>query len=798
MGQTAGDTWALCLRRDSEWVRLEVPASQVGLDAQNVYGVAFTLYGGRAWWDKSGAGGFVWFDDALPTGAVSSGANETWTWVAAPDYVTYDYLPTMGQNKLVITQGVQLRTFNYDTFGQLTSEIHPENGTTSYTYDDNGNVNARTDPRGWVTNHTYDNLNRLTTKSYLNDGGVTPVVNWVYDLAINGVGKPAWWNSGNGHSESFDYDSMGRTTQDRKIIAGMALQSVSYTYNLAGELITTTYPNGWTTTGGYDGVGNLENIASSFAGSIVSNIDRNAAGQPTLVSYGNGVNNMRSYNSDLQLSNLQVGGPGGTYLNKTYTYNAGVANNGRITSITDNLDANSTISYTYDELSRLATAATTGPAWGLSWTYDRYGNRLGQNLTKGAPPTNSLSVDASSNRVTTWTYDAVGNVTNDGRHTYAYDAENRIISIDSGATTYSYDGPGGRVQKTTGATVTRYFFGLAENVNGSWTKVFVATATGVIEWDSSNGMMFKSNDHHGDTRIITNGSGLVAGRLDMYPYGEIWSETGTINKYKNTGKERDGESGNDYFGARYYWNGAGRWLGVDVERGNIFNPQRLNRLTYCLNDPINYIDPDGKKTFKVTVIGHDPDEALENLAQQSYEFENGSGNTGNGNGTPRPLPVKKLSNDCQGQLGRFASSLTNDANLAVFEQEAITDFQQGMSIVNDLDFFVGPYDAEGIVPGAYGATIGSSPTASAPAGYTSSIYISTQQLLDKPLPGVSVVEHLVMTIAHEIAHAGRNRRLQQTGSGAYGEPWAYYLTGRYQGWLREAKETPCVTGWSMK
>ena len=59
---------------------------------------------------------------------------------------------------------------------------------------------------------------------------------------------------------------MGRTTQDRKIIAGLPLQSVSYTYNLAGEVITTTYPNGWTTTSGYDGVGNLETIASSFAG----------------------------------------------------------------------------------------------------------------------------------------------------------------------------------------------------------------------------------------------------------------------------------------------------------------------------------------------------------------------------------------------------------------------------------------------------------------------------------------------------------------------------------------------------
>ena len=255
----------------------------------------------------------------------------------------------------------------------------------------------------------------------------------------------------------------------------------------------TTYPNGWQSTNGYDSVGNLKTI-TSFAGNNVTNIDRNAAGQVTLVNYGNGVSNSRSYNSGLQLSTLRVSAGLTDYFNQTYGYNAGTANNGRIVSIADNLDAPKSVSYSYDELNRLKTAATSGTYWGLSWTYDRYGNRSSQALTKGAPPTNTLSIDSTSNRVIGWTYDAAGNVTNDGRNTYAYDAENRVISINAGATTYSYDAFGSRVQKTTGVTIVRYYFGLAENTNGSWTKFLVSTPAGVVECDCAT-VLYKSNDH---------------------------------------------------------------------------------------------------------------------------------------------------------------------------------------------------------------------------------------------------------------------------------------------------------------
>lgn len=61
----------------------------------------------------------------------------------------------------------------------------------------------------------------------------------------------------------------------------------------------------------------------------------------------------------------------------------------------------------------------------------------------------------------------------------------------------------------------------------------------------------------------------------------------------STGKERDTETGLDYFGARYMSGPEGRFISPDPVAGRLANPQSLNRYTYALNNPLKYVDPTG-------------------------------------------------------------------------------------------------------------------------------------------------------------------------------------------------------------
>src|SRR6185295_2230108 len=73
---------------------------------------------------------------------------------------------------------------------------------------------------------------------------------------------------------------------------------------------------------------------------------------------------------------------------------------------------------------------------------------------------------------------------------------------------------------------------------------------------------------------------------------------GTGQPKEFTGKERDAETGYDYFGARYYGSKIGRFTSVDPAlsvSASLGDPQRWNRYAYARNNPIGIVDPDGRE-----------------------------------------------------------------------------------------------------------------------------------------------------------------------------------------------------------
>ena len=104
-------------------------------------------------------------------------------------------------------------------------------------------------------------------------------------------------------------------------------------------------------------------------------------------------------------------------------------------------------------------------------------------------------------------------------------------------------------------------------------------------------------DHLGSASWITDLSGQPVQHLQYKPFGEINIDQHDPNmnyseRFRFTGKERDAETGYDYFGARYYSSTLGIWLSVDPKSDKYPN---LSPYVYCADNPMRLVDPIGEE-----------------------------------------------------------------------------------------------------------------------------------------------------------------------------------------------------------
>jgi RHS repeat-associated protein len=525
-------------------------------------------------------------------------------------------------NLLQVSQGAQTRTYAYDGMGRSTDITTPEAGHVNFQYNAFNQVSQQTDARGVKTNLGYDTLNRLHTIGYDVSGSsgvpATPGVTYNYgtSAAQNNNGRLQQVLDGLG-SETYTYDSLGRATHLQKVING-ATYNIGYGYNLAGELTSLTYPSGHVVQQSFDAIGRLCEIAPQTTGCgtatspYATGYAYNPAFEATGLNFGNGVNATFGFSADrLQMTSLSYVKSAQTLFGLNYFYQqdstncptGASVNNGQIQCINDVVDSGRNAAYIYDALGRLSSASTTGsasyPAWNLAFTYDRYGNRTAQNSS-------TVAIDPTTNRISTLSYDASGNMLSDGINALAYDAAGRLITSTqaSAVSTYSYDCKNLRVQKVSGGNTTVYIFSggkvLAEYVNGAAptqaTREYIYSGSAMLAKVEAGATSYNLTDHL-STRMLTDANGASLGQQGHFPFGDPWYDTLASNKWKFTTYERDSESQNDYAMARFYVNRNGRFTSPDPLSGSVGNPQSLNRYAYGANDPINSIDPTGQAVY---------------------------------------------------------------------------------------------------------------------------------------------------------------------------------------------------------
>jgi len=156
-----------------------------------------------------------------------------------------------------------------------------------------------------------------------------------------------------------------------------------------------------------------------------------------------------------------------------------------------------------------------------------------------------------------------------------------------------------------------------------------------------------------------------------------------------TGKERDSESGNDYFGARYYSSSVGRWLSPDslnLTDDRLLNPSNtLNKYAYGANNPLKYLDLDGRD---ITVFYESPSISSFSAGHIMFVAENQQ----TGDAAAMSFgPVRSGYGDAEMTLVGFPMTSTNSFGLANMTAD---DLRQNFS---SLTIQTSPEEAQQVI-----------------------------------------------------------------------------------------------------
>ena len=513
-------------------------------------------------------------------------------------------------------------TYTYNGLGDLTQLVSPDTGTTIYTYDSAGNRATQTDARNQTSTYSYDALNRLTGIVYATS---SLNVGYTYDTTQTACQSGETFSTGRltqltdaSGSTQYCYDRFGNLVRKVQTTNGVAL-TVRYTYTLAGQLGSVTYPDGAVATYTRDAQGRTTQVNVQRAGAasevLLNQASYHPFGPVAGWTYGNGRQLLRPLNQNYQPTAIQDVGVGG--LSVGFQYDPV----GNLTQLTPAASTTPLVKFDYDALSRL-TAFKDGPTDVAieSYAYDATGNR--QSFTNAAG-TQAYTYPSTSHRLTqagatARTYDAAGNTTAIGgtAKEFVYDETGRMSQVKQNAIvqkTYLYNGKGEQVRKYAGTANTYTLYDEAGHWLGDYDNTGAALQQAIWLDDLPVGLIANGNqlhyvepDHLGTPRVVIE----VARNVSVWTW-DLKSEafgnsvpaqdpdgdsTALMFDMRFPGQRYDASTGLNYNYFRDYDAGSGRY----AESDPIGLDSDISTYSYVGGSPFNYVDMAGLQRVRVT------------------------------------------------------------------------------------------------------------------------------------------------------------------------------------------------------
>ncbi len=520
-----------------------------------------------------------------------------------------------------------ITTYTHDTVGRVTGVGRPDGSSLGFTYDGNGNTTVLTNPssiqHGFGFNAVNLNSSYQTpisgTYSYVHDRDRRlSEINFPSGRQIRNIYDTIQLSQVQTPEGNIDYtylcstkvESITKGTEaitfgyDGKLLTSETLtgalnQSLGYTYNDDFNVTSFTYA-GDTDNYTYDNDGLLTG-AGSFT--ITRNVQN---GQPEILSSG-ALSQSRTYNGydEQDGESSIISGQG------VSSWSLAQDDNGQITQKIETVGGTtSNYDYTYDPMGRLITVAKDGSLV-EEYDYDLNGTRIYEMNTlrgiSGRSFTYSNEDHLLTAGTTSYQYDVDGFLTTktDGSDvsSYSYSSRGELLSVslpDGRIIEYVHDPVGRRIAKIIdGITVKKYLWqgltqllALYDGNNNLIMRFEYSDGRMPVAMTSGGATYYLTYDQVGSLRVVADSTGNVVKRIDYDSFGNIIADTDSLfdMPFGFAGGLQDRDIGLVRFGYRDYDPDIGRWTAKDPI---LFAGGDTDLYGYCLNDPVNWVDPYG-------------------------------------------------------------------------------------------------------------------------------------------------------------------------------------------------------------